>query len=154
MQVHDLLHETPNWKHSQYFFKHIDLRQWQPVLCDKLVSLTPLGSAVGLTLESKPFGFLSNITFMASFLCFSKSSEFSHCTHLHEEQQNALVAKHWQYLRRHTTRMNNSDISLVLGTYNFKHFDFLQWQVSRSDSITVFYNSKFKLLTNRELRPN
>ena len=30
--VHVLLQLTPAWKHSQYFFRHILLRQRQPVL--------------------------------------------------------------------------------------------------------------------------
>lgn len=32
-QVHVDEQETPAWKHSQYFFRHMDFRQRQPLLC-------------------------------------------------------------------------------------------------------------------------
>ena len=35
-------HSIFAWKHSQYFFKQLDLRQWQPLLCLPILASDPV----------------------------------------------------------------------------------------------------------------
>lgn len=54
--------------------------------------------AVGRYFESKAFGLRSSIILTAASLTVALSGLFSHDTHLQDELQVALAAKHWQYL--------------------------------------------------------
>lgn len=90
--------------------------------------------AVGRYFESNALGFLSNMRLTAASLVAALSGLFSQDTHRHDELHVALAAKHWQYLRNTNVRTESVPIEHVNAlstiTYNFKHFDFLQLQVS------------------------
>lgn len=77
--VHEELHATAAWKHSQYFFRHRDFLQRQPFLCATAAEVPRTvtnsaatapdeedGTAVGLNLESKAFGLRSRMERIAS----------------------------------------------------------------------------------------
>ena len=95
------------WKHSQYFFKHMDLRQRQPILCatlelDAYINKTNLRQRkhTALNLLSNAFGFRSKMLFTASSLSFTLFTVFKQARQLHVAVQVILAAKHWQYLRK------------------------------------------------------
>jgi hypothetical protein len=102
-QVQMALQGTPPWKHSQYFFRHRDLRQRQPFLCATLemaVNVLDMGcAAVGRYFESNAFGFRSRMRLTATSLTAALSGRFSQDRQRHEELHVARAAKHWQYLQ-------------------------------------------------------
>ena len=104
-QVQIPLQWAPPWKHSQYFFKHIDFLHRQPFLwAIGADSSCSIGLAV-LYFDSKAFGFRSNTFLMAITRLTLVTVRFSHSTHLQYCPQMALPAKHWQYLKRDSKKI-------------------------------------------------
>ena len=95
--MHIALHGTPPWKHSQYFFRHMDFLQRQPFLWAMLViavKLLVIAADVGRYFESNALGLRSKIRLTATSRTAALSGRFSHDTHLQVELQVALAAKH------------------------------------------------------------
>ena len=84
-------------KHSQYFFRQDDFRHLHPTLC---VTPAPLeveseeDAQVGLYLESKALGFLSNICWIETFRIIFSLDVFSHEKQRHMGPQTDSTAKH------------------------------------------------------------
>lgn len=55
---------TPAWKHSQYFFRHSERLQRQPMLCP-LCGELPVGAFLTLKRGLNAFGFFARVSLMA-----------------------------------------------------------------------------------------
>lgn len=104
-------HRMLAWKHSQYFFRHPDLRQWQPRVCLPCTGSTgsppPVVCGLMLIFALKADGLRSSVAATALRTASSFSGVLLHPTQL-QSWQNVREAKHSQY--------------------SFKHFEFLQLQ--------------------------
>ena len=92
--VQVLLQGTPAWKHSQYFFKHIDLRHLQPILC----AITSWFWLPCLNFESKALGLRSSISLIAWLRISWWVSELQQEKQWQFTEHTLFEAKHWQYL--------------------------------------------------------